>query len=68
MTLGTILLELKCAMKLPILPNFMRSIDGETAIDVADLSDDDLRATGQAWTDALIEHAKHRRDTRAELS
>jgi hypothetical protein len=47
--------------ELPVLPNFLRSPQGQT-IDVADCTDDGLRELGQKWTDALIEHAGRRRN------
>ncbi len=48
---------------LPNLPNFIRFGSGEAAgaCDVAELTDDELQAIGEAWTRALIEHAQKRR-------
>lgn len=54
-------------LSLPMLPNFVRPLfrsrdDSEPMLlDVADLTDEELRALGNEWTEALIAHANRRR-------
>ena len=47
---------------LPLMPNFLK-ISGSDApsIDVADMTDDDLRRFTEHWSKVFIEHAKARR-------
>lgn len=53
---------------LPTMPIYLRLLDvrdgdGELAgIDIAHVRDEDLRAYGQTWTEALIVHAHARRE------
>ncbi len=57
-------MEAKLKVKLPSLPNFITvdsSFTNKAIIDVADLSDTDLKELGKEWTIALIKHAKDRR-------
>lgn len=52
--------DLRRQVCLPLLPNFLR-LDPDVAIDVAELSDTELRRIGRAWTEALLQHAAERR-------
>jgi hypothetical protein len=49
---------------LPMRPNFLRAdLNGEKCtIPVSRLTAEQLRDLGQAWTDALIEHANRQRE------
>lgn len=55
-------ITVQAEVRVPQPPNFLRYED-ET-IDVADISDDSLRALGTAWTDQLLENAAARRRAR----
>lgn len=62
----------KVQFSLPVLPNYLRLVRpvdsgwswSSTGIDVADVSDEELRAIGKEWTEALIAHARRRRANR----
>lgn len=58
--------KLAVKVKTPQLPNFVRLEIHSTdcVVDVADIGDDDLKAIGAQWTDALIELAAKRRINR----
>jgi hypothetical protein len=48
--------------KLPMVPNYILAADGsDRKIAIEELGEDQLRAIGRAWTDALIELAGKRR-------
>jgi len=54
---------LEATVKVPIAPNFLRVVGDEEddqPVDVADVSDGELRRLGEAWTEALIENARSR--------
>lgn len=56
-------ITVKAVVKVPSVPNFLR-IDGGSesdAIDVADVTDDELRAIGRLWIDELLANAAKRR-------
>lgn len=61
----------KASVKLPNLPNFLiisETPEGASApgtIDVADITDEALRQLGKEWTEALVEHARLRRERSA---
>lgn len=63
-------MEIKRKLKLPSLPNFLRfesqREDGES-VDVADLTDEQLRELGTEWQTALVRHAQARRHNRKML-
>lgn len=46
---------------LPMTPNFLRTADKDLPIDVADLTEEQLREIGAMWTKALIKKAVDRR-------
>jgi hypothetical protein len=53
-------------MELPSLPNFIRSKEetkdsGSAVVDIASFTDEELKAIGIEWTQALIEKARERR-------
>jgi hypothetical protein len=54
----TVVLTQEIPVEVPLLVNF---INGK---DVADYLDANLRTIGEAWTQALIEHARKRREAR----
>lgn len=47
-------------IELPQVPNFVRLTNGST-LPIHQLDDAQLRALGEAWTDALIQHATDKR-------
>jgi hypothetical protein len=53
-------LSVKVQLKLPMLPNFISTVDGRP-IDVKDIPDTTLRMIGNRWTDRLIAHARERK-------
>lgn len=57
------MLKIAVSVETPSLPNFVKV--GGASVDVADLSDNDLRGLGREWTEALLIHAQRRRDQRA---
>jgi hypothetical protein len=57
----TTTLKLTAEIVVPQVPNYLRYGSHEAPIDVAHLSDADLRHIGEAWTQALIDRANHRR-------
>jgi hypothetical protein len=50
-------------IKAPRVPSyvFLEGLDGNAKIGIEHLTEEQLRAVGTAWTDALIAHAIHRR-------
>jgi hypothetical protein len=56
------IISVKTSVKVPMPPNYILHAEMENhKFDVADLSDEDLQAIGEAWTKQLIEHARKRR-------
>ena len=55
-------IEVTAKVVLPGLPNFLRLSDG-ASIPVEAIHESGLRAIGEAWTAALIEHGLARRKT-----
>lgn len=53
-------LTVTAEVELPRPPNFMRYQGG--TIPVGDLSDEDLRRIGEAWTEALLQRAREQRE------
>lgn len=58
----------KSSVKLPRLPNFLILDDDAGKIPVEALSDESLGQIGEMWTEALIEHARRRREEPDTLS
>lgn len=57
------IIKVQAEVVIPRVPSFLRIANaGETTIDVADIPTDDLRAIGREWTEALVEHARRRRE------
>jgi hypothetical protein len=50
----------RITVQLPGVINFLKA-DNEVLLDIADLTDEELRAVGHAWTEKLIMHAVWRR-------
>lgn len=54
--------------QLPMLPNFILFPSSGAKIDVANIVDEDLAKIGQAWSSALVLHAKQRRKNRESMN
>jgi hypothetical protein len=54
-------MEKKVAVKIPMVPNFIKVGDKPTSIEK--FTDDELKEIGKEWTIKLIETAKKRRAT-----
>lgn len=55
-------LFVKQEYRLPSLPNFITLANGKQAVDVADLTCEQLEAIGMAWRSALVTHGGNRRN------
>lgn len=58
----TVTVRLERRLKMPTLPNFIRDAATDEPVDIADLTEDQLREIGKAWTDALVRKARERVD------
>lgn len=57
------IIKVQAEVIIPRVPSFLRIANaGEATIDVADIPTDALRAIGKEWTEALVEHARRRRE------
>jgi hypothetical protein len=45
---------------LPLRPNFIRTLNDE-AVDIGDLTEEQLREIGRAWTEAMVRKGRDRR-------
>lgn len=45
-------------VKTPSVPNFLRTAEGDDAIPVSIVSEEDLREIGAAWTEKLVERGR----------
>lgn len=60
-------ITVKAEIEIPRLPNYVKlaGFGDDTKLDVADISDESLASLGEAWTAALLVHARERRALRA---
>lgn len=59
--------KVKFKVKTPSTPKFLKvdkSSRKEVMVDIADVSDEDLRRVADQWTKALLESAQQRRENR----
>ena len=54
-------IKVKATVKLPTVPNFVKLVGVETTIPVGDLTDDELRALAEVWTEELLTNAARQR-------
>lgn len=47
---------------LPMLPNYIKVASTDALVDIADLSDDEIKRLCAEWTEAMLAHAKKRRE------
>ena len=46
---------------LPILPNFVRTSNKDVCISIGELTEQQIKELGEAWTEALIKKARDKR-------
>ncbi len=63
---STITITTGLDVHMPRPPNFLRALCSDHPVDVADVDDESLRVIGEAWAEALILHARKRRENRTE--
>ena len=57
-------INLSLAVRVPMVPNFIRSIRNDESVDICELTDSQLKAIGALWTQALLASAAFRRSKR----
>jgi hypothetical protein len=57
-------ITVKADVEVPLVPNFLNYNGG--TIRIADIAESDLRKIGEAWTEALIEKARKKRENKED--